>query len=62
MVMIQLYILWFNCKYYGDGMVCECRLWYGKPKLTYPDLEQIGTWLSYEGWTDEEKEKDSMQH
>jgi hypothetical protein len=43
-------------------MVCECRLWYGKPKLTYPDLEQIGTWLSYEGWTDEEKEKDSMQH
>ena len=21
----------------------------GKPKLTCPDLEQIGTWLSYEG-------------
>ena len=38
-------------------MVRECWLWYGKPKLTCSDLEQIGTWLSYEGWTDEEKVK-----
>jgi hypothetical protein len=30
-------------------MVGECWLWYGEPKLTCPDLEQIGTWLSYEG-------------
>jgi hypothetical protein len=38
-------------------MVRKCWLWYGKPKLTCPDLEQIGTCLSYEGWTDEEKVK-----
>jgi len=38
-------------------MVRESWRWYGKPKLTCPDLKQIGTWLSYEGWTDEEKVK-----
>ena len=41
-------------------MVRECWLWYGKPKLTCSDLEQIGTWLSYEGWTDEEKVKGNI--